>query len=367
MKIGIITFQNAHNWGAILQLYALKTYLQDQGHNVKVINYINPAIAKKYTKERKIDYKVTDIKSSIKVLFKVVNNIYSKKQYLRKWQLFDDFIKKYILDNDIKKYNKDDIEKLNLDYIICGSDQIWNPNLTDGLDETYFGAQKEKIKNISYAASMGIKELPQEEEIKFKRYIKKLNSISVREQTLKDYIERITDKKVEKVLDPTLLLDKSKYEEIEGKIDNKNYLLIYTLEKNKKLLKIAKFIAKQKGLKIIELSYEKDLRNLGHKQVADIGPREFLGLIKNAKFVITNSFHGTVFSIILNKQFYTIPVEKVNSRIEEILKITGLEQRQINYIEEINLEKEIKFDSVIEKLKTEQDKSKTFLKKSLEK
>ena len=245
MKIGILTFQNAHNWGAILQLYALKTYLENQGYNVKVINYINPFIEKNYSKKIKIDLKAKNIKSFLREIKKTINKIYTGKQRIEKWNLFNSFIQNEILNNDDKVYKKEDIEKLDLDYIICGSDQIWNPFLTGGLDEVYFGTNNKKAKKISYAASMGIKELPNDEEVKFKNYIKNLNYISVRENTLKKYIEQFTDKEVYKVLDPTLLIDKSEYLKIEKKIDLKNYLLLYTLISNKKLLKIAKKIAKQ--------------------------------------------------------------------------------------------------------------------------
>lgn len=365
MKIGILTFQNAHNWGAILQLYALKTYLENQGYNVKVINYINPFIEKNYSKKIKIDLKAKNIKSFLREIKKTINKIYTGKQRIEKWNLFNSFIQNEILNNDDKVYKKEDIEKLDLDYIICGSDQIWNPFLTGGLDEVYFGTNNKKAKKISYAASMGIKELPNDEEVKFKNYIKNLNYISVRENTLKKYIEQFTDKEVYKVLDPTLLIDKSEYLKIEKKIDLKNYLLLYTLISNKKLLKIAKKIAKQLNLQIIELCYDKNINNFHHRQIANVGPREFISLIHNASFIITNSFHGTVFSIILNKQFYTIPNKGVNSRIDEILKITGLQDRQIENIDEIDLSKKIDFNLSEEKLKKEQLKSKQFLKQFL--
>lgn len=363
-KVGILTFHNAHNWGASLQLYALKTYLENLGYEVKVINYRNKTIESNYLYNQKIDVKVNSVKRVLKYIFLEVEKLYSDSQYKEKWKKFNEFINK-MTDNDDEIKDIEKLSELDVDYFICGSDQIWNYTLTNGLDGVYFCDFNTKAKKIAYAASMGVKSLPDEEEKKFRQYLQNFDNISVREESLKEYAQKMTDKEIEKVLDPTLLLEREAYANIEKKVNLKKYLLLYTLIDDKRLTKISKYIAKKLGLEVVELRYKKSITRIGKKQIANIGPEEFLGLIDGADFVITNSFHGTVFSILFNKKFYTVPIKLVNSRIENLLRITNLEKRCIRNIDEINIEDTINYEDVILKIKEEKNKSEEFLKKSL--
>lgn len=364
-KVGIITFHNAHNWGASLQLYALKRYLEESGYQVKVINYRNTEIESNYLKKRKIKCKIKNPKTLLKYIFLWMEEIYSRKQYNQKWNKFNHFIND-ITDNEKVIEDIKEIENMDVDYFVFGSDQIWNHSLTNGFDGVYFGDFKTNAKKISYAASLGFKELPEKEEEEFKKLLQNFNAISVREEALKDYIKKISNQDVTKVLDPTLLLNKEKYLKIAQKPDlKKKYLLLYTLVDNKKLIQISQYIAQKLGLEIVELRYSKTLKKIGKKQIANIGPEEFLGLINGAEFIITNSFHGTVFSILFHKKFYTIPISKVNSRIENLLEITKLEKRCIREIEEVDLETEIDYKQAEENLQKEKNQSINFLEKSL--
>lgn len=363
-KIGILTFHNAHNWGAALQVYALKKYLIKKGYNVSVINYKNHTIESNYLYSQPIKYKVKSLKSCLKYFFLVLERLYARKQYVQKWEKFNRFIQK-IIDNQVEVSKLREIEKMKYNYIICGSDQIWNYTLTNGFDKAYFCDFKTDAVKISYAASMGLKCLPKQEEEEFKNYIQNFDYISVREEELKKYINSLVDNKVEVVLDPTLLLEKEDYNEIEQEINIGRYLLVYTLKDDKKLMKISKYIAKKMNLKIIELRYEKTLKRIGKHQIANVGPEDFLGLINNAEFIITNSFHGTVFSIIYNKLFYTIPVNAVNSRIENLLTLTKLNRRLINSIEDVNLEDDINFEMAMNCIKKNKKISEEFLEMAL--
>lgn len=368
MKVGILTFQNAHNYGAILQLYALKMYLEKLGNEVTVINYINEKIQEEYPIKKsffvKRDWPI------YKKVNRGINNLINNKEYSKKWLKFDDFIKE-LVNNQQRIYRVEDVKKIsdNLDYIICGSDQIWNPKLTGCLDKVYFVDFESKAIKISYAASIGLERFEGEQEKEFKALINNFNNISVREENLKNYIENLDKtKRVEVVLDPTLLLDKQEYEKIliEPKIKEK-YLFIYCVLPDKRLIKIAKKIAKQKGLKIIELTYVKQFGTFSHKQILDAGPKEFLGLIKNAEYVVTNSFHGTIFSILFDKKFYTISIDKVNSRIETLLNVTGAISRFVDVNSKINLEEEIDYKKAMENIKKYKETSENFLRKTLEK
>ena len=256
------------------------------------------------------------------------------------------------------------MEKLDIDFWICGSDQIWNTEITRGFNRGFFLDFKTNGKKISYAVSMGIPELPKEYEEQFKKSINGLDNISVREETLKKYAERFTEKPVTKTLDPTLLLKENDYDELI--LDNKygEYVLIYALGPDERLTQIAKDIANKKNIKIIELN-DKKQENYFCDQVSDAGPEEFLTLIKNAKAIVTNSFHGTIFSIIFRKEFYTITRLNRNSRMENILDIVGMRDRLIDKVEEIEKVKKQDYEKAYKNLEQEKEKSKQFLKIAL--
>lgn len=336
MKVGILTFHDAHNYGAVLQAYALKKYIKTLGYDVKIINYHH----------------------------KTIPDGFPREGHEVRWEKFNKFIKE-LTDNEQTVYTcEEDLEKLDMDFWICGSDQIWNTEITRGFNKGFFLDFETKGKKISYAVSMGIPELPKEQEEDFKNSINKLDHISVREETLKQYAEKFTDKKVIKTLDPTLLLENKDYDDLI--LENKygDYVLIYALGPDERLTKIAKKIADEKKVKIIELN-DKKIDNYFCDQVSDAGPEEFLTLIKNAKAIVTNSFHGTIFSIIFGKEFYTITRLNRNSRMENILDIVGMRDRLIDKIEELDNVKEQNYEKAYENLEKEKKKSQEFLKIAL--
>lgn len=336
MKVGILTFHDAHNYGAVLQAFALKKYIQKLGYEVSIINYHHETIPDGYPKE---------------------NNE-------KRWEKFDKFIKE-LIDYDTKTYiNEQELEILDIDFWICGSDQIWNTEITRGFNKGFFLDFNTNGKKISYAVSMGIDELPKEQEEDFKNSINKLNKISVREETLQKYAKKFTDKEVEKVLDPTLLLEEKDYESLILDNNYGEYVLIYALGPDERLIKIANKIAKEKNVKIIELNDKKN-ENYFCEQISDAGPDEFLTLIKNAKAIVTNSFHGTIFSIIFEKEFYTITRLNRNSRMKNILKIVDMEDRLIDKVEELEKIKVQDYKKAYYRLNVEKEKSKEFLNKAL--
>ena len=242
------------------------------------------------------------------------------------------------------------------------NNQIWNTEITKGFNRGFFLDFNTKGKKISYAVSMGINEISEEEE--FKKSLNGLHEISVREQSLKEYAEKFTGKKITRVLDPTLLLEENDYDKFILDNDYGEYVLIYALGPDERLTKIATKIAKEKNVKIIELN-DKKIENHFCEQVSDAGPDEFLTLIKNAKAVVTNSFHGTIFSIIFKKEFYTITRLNRNSRMRNILKIVDMEDRLIKNIEDLDNVKGQDYTKAFDGLNREREKSMNFLKKAL--
>lgn len=336
MKVGILTFHDAHNYGAVLQAFALKKYIEKIGYNVEIINYHHENIPDGFPKE---------------------NNE-------KRWEKFNKFIQE-LIGYDKKMYTTEEqLEELDIDYWICGSDQIWNTEITRGFNKGFFLDFKTEGKKISYAVSMGIKELPKEQEKQFKDSINKLDNISVREETLQEYAKKFTNKKIEKVLDPTLLLEANDYDNLLLENVYGDYVLIYALGPDERLTQIARKIADDKNVNIIELN-DKKIENYFCEQISDAGPSEFLTLIKNAKAIITNSFHGTIFSIIFQKEFYTITRLNRNSRMENILKIVDMNDRLIDKVEELEFVKEQDYKKAFEKLHKEKEKSIIFLNEAL--
>lgn len=337
MKVGILTFHDAHNYGAVLQAYALKKYITKLGHNARIINYHHYTIPDGFPKE---------------------NNE-------KRWENFNSFIQK-LIDYDEEVYQtEEELEKLDIDVWICGSDQIWNTEITNGINKGFFLNFKTKGKKISYAVSMGIPELPKEHEEEFEKCIKNLDYISVREETLKKYVEKFTDKPIIKAIDPTFLLEKEDYDELIQENKQEDYILINELGPDDRLIKIAEKIANERNLKIIELN-DKKKENYKYEQISDASPMEYLSLIKNSKVIITNSFHGTVFSIIFEKEFYTITRLNRNSRMENILDIVGMRDRLIDKVEEIENVKKQDYNKAYKNLEIEIEKSRRFLKDVIE-
>lgn len=337
MKIGILTFHDAHNYGAVLQAYALKTYLKGLGHNTRIINYHHENLPYGFPREN--------------------NPI--------RWEKFEVFIKE-LIDNDEKVYiREEELEKLDIDAWICGSDQIWNTEITGFFNNGLFLNFNTNAKKISYAVSMGIKRLPKEYEEQFRHSLKNLDSISVREETLKEYAKEFVDKNITRTLDPTLLIEEKDYEDLILENNYGKYILIYELVPDKRLIEVAEKLSIETGLKIIELN-DKKKANYSYNQISDAGPDEFLTLIKNAKFVVTNSFHGTIFSIIFKKEFFTITrTEDRNTRLENILNIVDMKDRLIDNTEDFYKVKKQDYKKAYVNLRKEKQKSIDFLKDAL--
>lgn len=336
MKVGILTFHDAHNYGAVLQAFALKRYIQKLGYEVRIVNYHHETMPDDYPREN--------------------NEI--------RWEKFNKFIQELVDNEEAICTKEEDLEKLDMDFWICGSDQIWNTEITRGFNKGFLLDFNTNGKKISYAVSMGIPELPREFEEDFKKSLNKIDEISVREESLQQYAQKFTDKNIEKTLDPTLLLDRSDYDDLILENKHGEYVLIYALIPDKRLTQIAKRVSEEKGIKIIELN-DKRIENYFCEQISNAGPDEFLTLIKNAKAIVSNSFHGTLFSILFKKEFYTVPMLNRNSRMKSLLKIVCMEDRLIEEFEDLEKIKEQDFERAYLELEKEKQKSRDFLKRAL--
>lgn len=297
MKIGIITFHCAHNYGAVLQAYGLKEFLKLSGHSVNVVNYRPRYIVNTF---RKFNPRYWLSRNPYKCIVRLFIEFIVKPIRIKRWYVFERFMDEYL---DLSPYPKEKNFSY-LDSLVLGSDQIWNPKLTGGnFDGVYFG-DRAKCNVISYAASSRFQSLSREQQNYLSINLSKLKCISVRESSLADLLQPLVNQKVNVVLDPTLLAGRKVFDKISILPKKKEYLLLYQIGQWDELNKLARKIAEKLNLEVIEMSSHPIGPRKGLVQTAS--PNEFVGYFKNATFIVTTSFHGLAFSIMYNKQFYCL-------------------------------------------------------------
>lgn len=369
MKIGIITFHNAHNYGAMLQAFALSKKLKENKTlEIKIINYYNYKIYKQYKIIRPF------CKNPLRLLKRLYEDITNYNLKKKRYKNFNIFITtKCKLSN--KTFSKEETEKECNDYdvLITGSDQVWNPQIVGQLSDIYtlnFG--KKQIKRISYAASVGD---PMQINLKKDEFFEKLSLldfISVREVETQNKLSEIIKKPIEVVLDPTLLIEKEDWDkEIENiPSEKEKYILAYVIEPDEEYFKIVNDLSIKTGLKVIHFG----IKNKGYKYVLKSayteGPLEFVNYIKNAEFVVATSFHATVFSIIFNKKFWIIPHRKTGGRVTNLLDKLNISSRAISSFDDFtkkNYDENIDYDKTNIILEEERKKSIEWLINSIRK
>lgn len=341
-KIGIMTFHASYNCGSILQGMALQNVLKTKfDQESEIIDFSNEGQQKVYS----VMYKKITLKNIVKNILCVPGIKMIKKHY----DEYEKYIRTHFILSE-NTYSKESelhgIEK-NYSMLIAGSDQIWNTRCDDA-DPAYFLSFAKNIKKIAYAPSLGatnILEIENSEE--YKKYLEDFKYLSVREHNGQLWLEKLTGRHVELVLDPTLLLTKEEWEQyIEKDIGIKgNYIFYYAFSYDKDNNEKIQKIAEENNLKVIIIDakqwYIKRLYKYKNFVLCDYtGPNAFLYLMKNSKYVITTSLHGAAFSSIFNKQFAYINGKKHNpadDRAKSMLTLLNLLDR-LKYIENVNIE-----------------------------
>lgn len=363
MKIGIITFHSAENYGAFLQAYASLVLLEHcvAGADVGVLDYRPWYINNTYRLFLPKYERGSNLLSFLRYF--AINLLLTPNRILRKM--------KFRLCQKKLQLISLNRGKVFLDYVYLGSDQIWNAHITKGVDSFYYGEGNafEARKKVAYAVSLG-EFLPEgEQREKIKQYCNKTDALATREKSAAQVIERITDKAVEVVLDPTLMIDAKAWEKVAKSTKQGKYIVVYQLGTNELIWKDVVKYAEEHGYSIISLNEvgRKKRKGVAVKiisaYVAD--PFEFVGIMKNAEFVFTDSFHGTCFSIIFRRQFATYLGQKRNERIIDLLDDLGLTTRVIGYGEQmVKSFDEIEYDLVSSKLNKMRTKSFDYLERS---
>ena len=365
-KIGVITSYFATNFGAALQCYALKTILEELGFYVDYIRYKQPNLYKMFYPFYWRNFISTH--PSI-----IVKNIVGLPGKVKKWNNFKKFRELYIqpASGYVRCVPQD------YDYYILGSDQIWNPYITGGFDDVFWGRFEHSAnsKILSYAASTENMNYTNQNETYIRNAINCLSNVSVREDSLRSDLVRISGRQdIETVLDPTLLIPKEKYERIGlNRPLPQKYVLFYKIRKCTPFLQKIKAFASKQGMKVLILSssIDEELKSIAKNDndiiyMPIVGVEYFVSSIKYAEHIFTPSFHGTAFSIIFRKQFSTLVIEdNWNDRTTDLLNKFHLSDRQLHLEDDINLNAVDYTDTDI-KLPSLQKKSMNYLLKSLQ-
>ncbi len=329
MKIGIISVNNAHNFGTVMQALAFKHYLESLGHEVQIINYRSIDIEKSYRPGRLLPGSTA--KSKRKYYKKWLDETLHKPYMPLRRHRFEKFFSEYFnLTDECSSLKQLRNKKFNFDVVFVGSDQIWNSTITKGLDPAFFGDfVGENTIVASYGASIGNPTVPERELPVFSEHFKRMDYISVREEKAKEIFSPLTDKEISVVCDPTFLPDRAFYEGLVSKkhpYGNKKYIYVHVHHYNSKateLIKAAKALSKKTGLPVVHnLQTAKFKNELGKTRSS--GPVETLNAIAHAEYIVTQSFHLSVFALLFKKNFITLRRDRNNDRLENLFSKLGL-------------------------------------------
>lgn len=376
-KIGLVSV-SIHNYGSLLQTYAMQKILDNYGVENDIILFKSDPIKQIYRifnlSFMKMKMKLYKRKLLTKVFYK---NIYAgAAQRDREFSSFKSNYCRFTA----KITARDELNEMGKKYeaFVLGSDQVWNPANLEMDFYTLNFVPSDKIK-IAFAPSFGVSTIPEKQINKTKRYLSRIQFISIREKAGAKIIKELIDRDVPVVCDPTALLTVEQWDEIKSSkiYCSDNYIFCYFLGANPLHREFANKLKRLTGYQIVALQHidefvEGDL-SFGDITPYDVGPQDFVNLISKAKIVLTDSFHGTMFSVYYHKDFYSFPryiegkTDSTNSRIVSILTLLDIPERLIKGNENVEgcLQRTIDWESVQTNLNVFRDKSMEYLKDAL--
>lgn len=343
-KIGICACYDTRNYGSMLQALATQIKIEKLGYESEFIVYKKkkdllfilkqiPRVLNKNLINDKI------LKLRKKMIMKKHPVVMEKENVREKY--FSNFKQEYYHSFSDVNYGYNELKRNASQYkaVVVGSDQLWTPG---GLGSNFYNLMfvPDDVKKISYATSFGVSDIPWYQIKRTKEYLKRINYLSVREVSGAKIIEKYAGKKAKVVCDPTLLLTCEEWKEMipEKRLIEESYIFCYFLGENKKHRDIANELKEKTGLKIVTTpfldSFVKEDLNFGDEMRFDVGPNDFVNLIRGAEYILTDSFHGSVFSILNKKQFIILnryddnSSNSRNSRIDSFCTLLGVEDRR---------------------------------------
>lgn len=362
-KIGIVTYNiygNFTNYGSALQTWALNRVIEKLGYIPVLIDYC-PSIHldKNILKplERMWDQDEESKKNCEMTLPAIRENYYK----------FEDFFTNRF--SRTQRYTSQNFQCSSGDVgsYVCGSDTIFCIEESNGFDDGFFANYDcMKGNSIAYAASFGDTYISESDYSILKDRLKNFKAIGIRESKMVGYVKNNVNIPVERTIDPTLLLKSEEYDEITAsRTIEEKYLLLYTRRFNPEMQRYAEEMARENGWKVVEISLRATNAEKGHIMLYSAGVEEFLSLVKNAEYVVTNSFHGLMFSVQFKKQFSVFSRETGDSKIQEALELFGLEQNLLTKYTTQTL-RITNYEDVHKRIISAREKSLVFLKDELD-
>lgn len=360
-NIGILTWHYYSNFGSALQAYALQTLITRLGYNTKIINYRN----KKFGNPRSGTNQLKKWMSLLPLFLRNIKPLRNLK--LNSIRFRYDYLNETSLVTDIREMKK--LLPNRFDTLVFGSDQIWAPNVFNPI---YMGVGlPNNIKKVSYAASIGLNHIPENLVEMFQKQLSTFRAVSVREDEGKQLLESIGIKPVYVVLDPTLMLDISIYRKMEKSVNipYEPFLFCYFLNKNHLYKKTVVEYAENMGLKVVGVSDNPDDNKWMHT-LENINANNFLWLVSHANTIFTDSYHGSIFSLLYHKNLFifkrfseTDSISQ-NSRIRRLCKLFNIDERLLDE-QSVLKNTSIDYNYFEEVLKRERELSESFLANAL--
>ena len=358
MRAAFITIHVGYNFGSVLQTIATGRVLEEEGVEPVCINYIPPRVTeKRYWKEGM----TSGVRFFRRLLFFPIH-YYAEKKYSR-------YLEKHCrLSTPI--YNEDDFTKKcpHADFYVTGSDQVWNYKHNEGIDANYFFECIEG-KKIAFASSIGMTELPQDYTDYMKQALKSFSAISVRESSAVELLAKWGIESTH-LIDPTLMLNKATWAQYASpRLCKEPYLFVYlpyNVSDKEMVYSSVRKIASKNNLKVVTYTWDHRKDNMADKTITFADPGDVLSLFLHADKVITNSFHGTAFSINLNKQFWVYMPSLFSTRLLSLIDLCGLKERMLDCVigDEL-MDRQVDFSQANQVLEIERNKARNFLKNAL--
>lgn len=380
-KVGLCVCYDTKNFGSQLQVLATQQSVERLGYDYEIIMYkktLSPVFAMQSLLRLFNPYFVTGKLKGIKKRKEIARHPEIQKLVSVRNKRFDGFVKQYFTKMSKPYAGFEALKKgsENYDAVLTGSDQLWLPqNLGSHFFTQEFVA--DHINKVAYAPSFGVSQIPWYQKGRTAKYLKRFNALSSRELRGSQIIKELTGIDAITVCDPTLLLTGEEWLNLipNKRVIEEPYIFAYFLGENEKHREETLKFAREKNLPVVTVPFldhfvECD-QTFGDKQMFDMDSTDFVNLIRNAEYVCTDSFHGSVFSILNHKQFVTFSrfsdssKQSRNSRIESLFNLTGLESRHCTGTVSDIIDKEIDYAAVDEKVAAIREKSIEYLENAL--
>jgi hypothetical protein len=367
-KASIITLQYIDNYGSVLQAFATQRIIEKFGYNAEIVDYVRENCTYKYQKKEAYQrYRSRNDIFSLPIIAKLLVCRWSRKILARN-KAFSLFRSKYLkMSHPYTNFAELMQDPPAADIYVTGSDQVWNPEYNNGVLPEYFLEFAPNNSNrIALSASIGVDTLAEDNRQEMSKYIQKYKGISVRESGAAELIKSMGYKNVVNVLDPTLMLDKDEWSKsFDLSSTSKKYVLLYQLNENADMVQFATQIANDKGIELYIISSTCRKAECKYHVFKNCPPDKYLDLIYNADSIITDSFHGTAFSLNFNKQVYIFNPPKYSDRLSSILRLTNTEYRNVKGNVKWDEIPGIDYEEVNMRLYEEREKVNNYLKQYL--